>query len=276
METEAMNKSLDEMIDQIFAKSEKTEVEAEVVEKSEAPETIKIAEKKPAKDGAMESKKPPMTADENGAKEEGEEDEEEGKKRGRPEDLSQMSKRDMKTGESKGKYDASITSPAKKVPNETTVAKSIEVSEEDYEILVKAKADRKERELKKAQTEQISLMKSAIEEAIRPLKEENEELKKSLASFSETQALVNKLAKKPQPRKSISSVQVMEKSFGNPGGAIEGGEETFTKSEKLDAAEELVKSGKLTVTQAIELEDTGYIYEREARETLERHLKTRK
>lgn len=258
---EALNKSLDEMIDSLFA-------EETSLEKSEKPETIKIAEEAPRKDKSSDAnEKPVMTADENGAKKEGEEDEEAGKKRGRPEDLSSWAKRSP-DGESHGSYDASISQPAMKVPHETTIAKAtVEVSKEDFEILQKAKAQQAEEILRKAKEEQSTLIKSAVNEATSALKKENEELKKS---FKETQELIKSMAKKPQPRKSVASVQVLEKSFTGPD---EGGQKAFTKSEMLDVAEKLVKSKQLSVDHVIELEDTGFIFDPGARAVLERALK---
>ena len=263
---EAFEKSIDTLIDELFAEG------GEELEKGAKSETMAIAEKSPAKGKSIgDDQKPVMTADENGAAKEGEEDEEAGKKRGRPADLSTMSERDA-NGASKGKYDASITEKAKTPPNETTVAKSFTVTEEEYELLQKAKADQKEETLRKAVREQKDLIKSAVIEATKPLADENEALRKSL---NETQELVKSMARKPQPRKSVSSVQVLEKSFQD---GAEGGNkaETFTKSEMLDTAEELVKSNQLNIDHVVELENTGYIFEPRARAVLEKALKNRK
>ena len=49
----------------------------------------------------------------------------------------------------------------------------------------------------------------------------------------------------------------------------------FTKSEMLDVAEDLFKSGKLRDTHVMELENNGYIYDAGARATLESELKRR-
>jgi hypothetical protein len=154
------------------------------------------------------------------------------------------------------------------VPNETTVEKStFEISKEDFEILKKAKTQKVEEELRKAKKEQTTLIKSAIFDATSALRKENEQLRKS---FQETQELIKSMARKPQPRKSVAGVQVLEKSFEGQEAAQSN---TFSKSEMLDVAEALVKSKQLSVEDVIELEDTGYIYNPASRAKLEIALK---
>lgn len=283
---EALNKSLDEMIDDLFAQDtiaksdempsmsmdEKEDAyDSDKKSKGEMDEENKIAAMAPRKmDEKDANRMSPLLADENGAAEEEketEDDEVAGMKRGRSEDLSAWSKR-SKDGESMGSYDASITHPAMNVPNETTVAKStFEISKEDFEILKKAKTQKVEEELRKAKKEQTTLIKSAIFDATSALRKENEQLRKS---FQETQELIKSMARKPQPRKSVAGVQVLEKSFEGQEAAQSN---TFSKSEMLDVAEALVKSKQLSVEDVIELEDTGYIYNPASRAKLEIALK---
>jgi hypothetical protein len=276
---EALNKSIDDLISKLFEDSA-----APLAKASDAVHAI-IGEAKQAKDPKDPNTKPSKTSDEGlkGVEKEEDEDEEEGKgkkdakERGRPNDLSQMSMRDMKTGESKGKYDDAIVHDSVKVPDEynktgpSKMQKSFEVSEEEYELLQKAKKAREEETLRKNREEQMDLIKSAVGEATKGLKEENEVLKKSL---SETHSLLKSLARKPVPQKSISHAAVLEKSFGG-GENPEAKRETFSKAEMLDVAEELVKAKKMTVDQVIELEDTGFIYNPYARKILEDELKKR-
>ena len=263
---EELKKSVDALLDELFE---------EKVEKSDAIHEI-IGEPKQAKG---EQQKAEVNADQVKPDVSSEEDEKAGKKRGRPDDLSQMSMRSP-DGESKGSYDASITSPAQVPQHQTTIAKS-ETSETSKEIeelkakveeLTKAinakkEEDAKVEELKKAEQEKADLIKSEVEKATADLKKENDELKKSI---QETADLVKAIAKKPKPRQSISSVDVLEKS------APTAEQKHFSKSEMLDAAEQLFKAKKLTDEDVIELEDTGFIYNEDKRRILEEYLQGKK
>lgn len=313
---EQVKKSLDAMIDEFFAASS-----SESIEKAKKPMDKKEENKEGKKEDKEEDKhqekdeKPKMkksseelmaapkqakmpedanrhsakTADEALAQlnEKVEEDEKAGKKRGRPSDLSQMDMRDMKTGESKGEYDASITEEHGEEENEEgkkmgaeernhqkrdeSVKKSekIEVSKEDFELLTKAKADKEAEVLKKAQEEQRDLIKSAVAEATKDIKSENESLKKALG---ETQDLIKAVLRKPVQRKSIDSIQTLEKGFGV---GDEAKEEHFTKSDMLNAAEKLVETKEFGIEQVSELELTGYLANPQHRKMLEDKL-TRK
>lgn len=261
---EDLKKSVDALLDELFAE--------ETVEKSDAIHQI-IGEPKQSK---FEEQKAETLADQVKPKESSEEDEKNGKKRGRPDDLSQMSMRSP-DGESKGSYDASITSPSKEPAHETTVAKS-ETSKEIEELKTqieelkkaidaKAKAEKDEEDLQKANQEKADLIKSAVEQATSGLKKENDELKKSM---KETADLIKAMSKRPKPRQSISSVEVIEKSIGDSTEP-----KHFSKSEMLDAAEELCKSNKLTVEDVIELEDTGNIFSAAKRQILENYIQSK-
>lgn len=257
---EELNKSIDALLDELF--------------KGPKPEKIEIAEKKVSNETPMEAKKPAMTSDEGLEGVDAGEEESDGEN-GRPKDPSNMSHRDA-DGASHLDYDSSITSPAKKVPNETTnspaLKKSFQVSEEDYELLRKAKAAQQAEALRKVRDEQTNLIKSAVQEAISPLKAENEALRKSI---SEQEALLKSMAKKPRQQKSISTVAVLEKSFaGNDESAPR--QEAFSKSEMLDAAERLMKSKVFSLNDVIELDDTGYIYDAGKRRALEEELRRQK
>lgn len=280
---EELNKSMDQLIDEFFSEEAvATASETEKVEKSEEPKAEEkkegattaslekasdavheiIGEAKQAKEEKDPNKNPATLADDAGNNPpKSEEDEKEGKKRGRPSDLSQMSQRDMSTGESKGSYDASIVEASKnpsmpeasqvQPPEHMKKADVVEISREEYEAL------------KKAQSE--ALVKAEVEKATSEIRRENEDLRKQL---NDTTSLVKALAKRPQPRKSISSVAALEK-----GGYSEVPEsKEFSKSEKLDAAEALVKSGDLSDEDLIELETTGTLLDGSKRSKIERKL----
>lgn len=194
---------------------------------------------------------------------------------GRPKQISDVPEKDQ-DGARSGSYDGSIASPqaeAKK-PEDKQVAppelmkKSISDAEyEEFQALKKAKAASEQAEtLAKARREQTDLIKSAVIEATASLKTENEELRKSL---KETSDLVKSIANKPQKSKAVTNVQAVEK-FGKSQNSAK-----FTKDDILDVAEGLVKSKQLSMESVIELENTGYIYDQEARGILERELKRR-
>jgi hypothetical protein len=87
--------------------------------------------------------------------------------------------------------------------------------------------------------------------------------------MDETSTLIKAVLKKPAPRKSVSSVGALEKSAGE--GIQEDRE--FSKSEKLDAAEALVKSQEFTAEDVIELETTGTFLDSHKKVLLERKLR---
>ncbi len=150
--------------------------------------------------------------------------------------------------------------------------KSIEQDEDyaDFLAFKKSKEVRKEEELKKAESEKMeSLIKSVVAKTSAKYESKIEELSKAL---QEQSTLVKAMARQPQSSKSITSVEALTKSVHE--------EETsggfFSKSEMLDAAEELMKKGGLTVDHVIELENGGFIYDPQARKNLENYLSKRK
>jgi hypothetical protein len=156
--------------------------------------------------------------------------------------------------------------------------KKSEIDEQEWEEFQefkksKAEAEQKqqEEELRKAEeirkAEQEELIKSAVEQAVAPLKEENEQLRKS---FQESQELIKAMAKQPQKPKSITNIQAIEKSS-----APDDQPETFSKSEMLDAAEELVKAKELPDTAAMELDMYGYVANPEHRARIEKKLQSK-
>lgn len=161
--------------------------------------------------------------------------------------------------------DKNRLSGSPKAPQMRPFMKSLEVSEEEFaafEAFKKSQAEAKEKEeLKKSET----LVKAAVTEATAELVKENEKLRKSM---QETQELIKAMAEKPRAPKSITSIEVLEKSADR----AERGSEEFTKSEKLDAAVALAKAGKLKDLDVAELEMTGTIYNPESRAEIEKYL----
>ncbi len=236
MDNEQLKKSVDELLEEFFA--EETVVKAQASDSEVLADDVKAPKSK---------------------KDDGED---------RPEEVSDVPAVDEDGSRAKG-YDA-VQKPQNKTPEISAngaVVKSFEVSEEDMAILKKAKAAMVEEELKKAQTVQADLIKSAVVEATQGIREENESLKKSL---NETMELVKAFAKQPKQQKSIANIASLEKSFGGDEQPVA---KSFTKNDMLDAAEELVKSNKITDLEYIELNDTGAIYNPAARAEVEKYLR---
>lgn len=144
---------------------------------------------------------------------------------------------------------------------------------EEYQALKKAKAESDakaaQEELRKVETlkkaEQENLIKAEVEKALGSVRRENEELKKSL---NEQGAILKAIAAQPRQAKSVTSIEVLEKSQHDQ----VRGEGEFTKSEKLDAAEALYKSGKIPMDAVIELENTNNILNPQHRAMVEKQL----
>lgn len=267
MSKENLTKSIDTMIDEMFAQPE--------VQKS-----LEIAQMASTKaDDAV--KQAPKSQDDDS------------RNAGRPNQISDVPKVDM-DGKREGQYDGSIASKQKEdEPDETKQTKTSDqtkgeqmqgkpnqapfqksISDEEYAEFVAFKKSKEEQkkqeELKKTVEVQKDLIKSAVKEATSAISKENEELRKSL---KETNELVKSMAERPQRRKSVDGISSLEKSQTE-----ESGPQAFTKSEMLDVAEELVmkKSENFRDEHLIELENTGFIYDNAARKTLETALKNKK
>lgn len=219
---------------------------------------------------------------------------------GRPKEISDVPKNDQ-DGKRDGTYDATIAQVIGEIENDeakkqsrsidqTTAAgrmgegpkmkdprltKSVEMTEEEatqFEAFKKSQAEaaektkaeelKKSEDLKKAELE--NLVKSAVAQALEPVKKENDELKKSLG---ESQALIKAMAGQPQRSKSVTGIEALEKSQPESTGPQE-----FTKSEKLDAAEALFKSGKLPMEAVIELENTNTVHRKDWQQAIEAQL----
>jgi len=268
------DKSLDALLDSLYAdetvaKSEETN--EEVIEKGDA-ETIKIAEKKRNSGARMEvTEDKEELADEAIAKVKKTKKDKDGEN-GRTKQISDVPETDMDGSRAKG-YDHVQMKNDKtpEISDKGTMVKSQNaISDEEYaefQAFKKSQEAAKEEELKKAQeSEEAERLEKAI--VASGLREENAELRKSL---EETQSLVKSLANQPVQRKSVSNVQAIEKSFSEGSAPKAPQSNTLSKSDVLDAAEELVKSKQLTVEDVIELENTGFIADPNKRRTLENY-----
>lgn len=194
-----------------------------------------------------------------------------------PEETEQSPSIDQ-TSEGKGRMKGEKAAAPKNAPfkkSETGDSKPESLSDEEwqeFQEFKKSKMEAKQEELRKseelkkmeAKKEQEELIKSAVYAALEPLKKENEELKKS---FNEQSELIKAMASQPKRPKSITGIEQLEKSMDG-----ETTPTTFSKSEKLDAAFELAKSGKISDTIVSELEMTGYVSDPEARTQIEKYL----
>jgi len=267
MATEKLVKSIDEMIDQLFAE-EKKDVE---IEKS-----IDIAKDSETKADAVVGKAP-----------KGQKDEKRGA--GRPKEISDVPETD-EDGKRAKDYDAAISEKAKeedqseagqvkesnqikakggndaKKPKVAPFRKDLSEEEfAEYETLKKAREEANAKELRKAEeVKQEELIKSIIEKTASKYESKIEALEKSL---NESQVILKAMANKPVTAKSITNIEALEKSQ-----APDDKPETFTKSEMLDAAEKLFFKGEITDENVTELENNGYIYDEEARAKLENFL----
>lgn len=250
---ENLEKSLDSLIDELFS-----EEESEVVEKS------MIKDQAPQKETADEAAKMIPKAEKDEARD-----------AGRPKQISSIPQVDT-DGKRDGEYDGDIATKnedaKKKEDSQVQVTaemkKSISDAEwQEFQALKKAQAEKAQEEaLAKARKEQTDLIKSAVMEATSEIRKENEELRKALTEQSE---LIKSMANKPQRSKAITNIAAVEKFQKSEAPA------NYSKAEVLDVAESLVKSGKLTMEHVIELEQTGFIYEPEARAALESAVKRR-
>ena len=259
-------KSIDAMIDELFAKSEE-------------PQNLNPGKPSTAAD-EVANKAPKAESDAS-------------RNAGRPAQISDVPMVDQ-DGKRAGKYDGDVTEKHGEEENEEgkkqaddkrsdqtmgrqekdsmPMAKSISAEEyAEFQEFKKAQSKKAQEEtLRKAREERRDLIKAAVREATSAIAKENEDLRKSL---KETNELVKAMAERPQRRKSVDGIQALEKSQSE-----EKGPSTFSKSEMLDVAEDLVmkKSMAFRDHHLIELENTGFVYDRAAREALETALKNKK
>lgn len=285
-QTDELNKSIDLLLDEVFGESETTEKSIDIAKDAKTTADAVMASVPGSQDDASR-----------GA--------------GRPKAISDVPNKDQ-DGKRDGQYDASISqahgdeeneeakkqakavdqcssqghmAQSPKAPRSAPFKKSdgTEVSEEDFrafeafqksqkeEAEKQASAKAKEEELRKAEDNRKhseDLIKSAVAQATSKLAKENEELRKSV---QETNALVKAMAAQPMPSKSITNIQALEKSIRPE----EKGDETFSKSDILDAAFDLAKAGKISSNIVSEIEMTGRCSDASARQAIEKYLESK-
>lgn len=184
------------------------------------------------------------------------------------------------TTKGKGRMKQSPKAPAirpfKKSEDGTETTEVTKEEFEEYQEFKKAQADAdavvaEQEELRKTETkkqEQEELIKSAVTSAISGISEKHDSLQKA---FDEQNKMLKAMAAQPQQAKSITGIEQLTKSI-DPDTVEKPGEETFSKSEKLDAAVALVKAGKISDLIVSELEMTGSVYDQDARVEIEQYL----
>lgn len=278
-----LTKSIDSLIDDLFA---------ETVKKSEGAENLNPGHSSTKADEVANAAPKAQKDEARGA--------------GRPAQISEVPQVDT-DGKRAGKYDDDIAKDTPEAGEENeegkkqadakrsdqtmgkqikdgegvsvSLGKSISPEEyAEYQAFKKAKAEAKADEsLRKAQERNADLIKSAVREATASIVKENAELRKSV---QETRDLMKAIADRPQRRKSIDGIQTLEKSQGDAPAAQ--GPQSLTKSEMLDVAEELVMKSTANKDMIfrdehlIELENTGFIFDKRAREHFENAVKNRK
>jgi hypothetical protein len=90
-------------------------------------------------------------------------------------------------------------------------------------------------------------------------------------ALNESQTMIKAMANRPVSSKSITNVAALEKS-------MEASDEpkAFSKSQVLDAAEEMFAKGALSADEVIELENTGFIFNPASRRALEAYVANKK
>lgn len=249
--SDALNKSIDALIDEMFADDKIVKADM-------------IKEQKPQKETADEAvaQAPKSEKDEK-------------RDAGRPKQISEIPQTDT-DGNRAGDYDGKIAMEHKdaKKPEDPQVEvpsimkKSLTDSEwQEYQDLKKAReAATRQEDLRKARQENADLIKSAVVEAVSGLRGENDDLRKALKEQGD---LIKSMANKPQKGKALTNVQAVER-FQKSQNA-----ETMSRVEVLDVAEDLFKAGKLEMNSVIEMENTSYIYDPEQRGILEREIARR-
>lgn len=281
---EKLEKSIDELLDEVFSESFQKGDALDLAQDSSktADEALKQVPKAQS-DESRGAGRPTQISDipqtdMDGARE-GEYDDKISENEGKEDQPEEAKKQAQAIDQSSDKGHMSSKPSSPKMAPFKKSEDEVVVSKEEYEAFQafkksqeEAKAEElrkseaaKEEELKKSQE---ALIKSAVESAVSSLRKENQDLRKS---FEESQVLLKALSDTPEAPKSITHVQAIEKSSSPSEGS-----ETFSKSEILDAAMELAKSGKIAHEIVTEIEMTDACVDSEARSEIERFLqKTR-
>lgn len=252
---ELLNKSIDELVDQLLSEDSLTKSALDIKNDS-----------KTTADAAVNQAPSLQNDDARGA--------------GRPKQISDVPNKD-EDGKRDGQFDASIASAqaasdvseASQVKEPAKMKKSVEITEAEFaefQDFKKSQETQKIEALKKAEFDKTeALIKSVVEKVSSKYEAKVEKLEKSL---SESNALIKSMAAQPVRAKSITGIEALEKSVDRTNAQ----QETFSKSEVLDAAEECMNKGLITLEQVIELENHGAVYDKSARIHIERQLSSRK
>lgn len=284
-QTDELNKSIDLLLDEVFGETEVTEKSIDIAKDSKTTADAVMASVPASQNDAARGAGRPKAIsdvpnnDQDGKRDgqydasiasaHGEEENEEAKKQAKA--IDQVSK----DGHLAQSPKAPQSRPFKKSEDGSVVELTAEEVKE-FEEFKKSKAERlekaaKEEELRKAESsrkQSEELIKSAVAQATSKLAKENEELRKSV---QETNALVKAMAAQPMPSKSITNIQALEKSQRPE----DKGEESFSKSDILDAAFDLAKAGKINSNIVSEIEMTGGCSDANARAVIEKHLQSK-
>lgn len=275
-QTEDLSKSIDALLDEVFSEEVNKGSPLDLAQDSKTTADAAVAAA-PAmqKDEARGAGRPKQISDVPQTDMDGRRASEydgaiaDAKKEDEPEETNQSPAIDQVSG--KGHM-----AEASKAPKMAPFKKSEEISDEEYKEFLEFKKSKaaeaekvaKAEELRKslsAKKEQEDLVKSEIAKATSKLSKENDELRKS---FKETQDLIKAMASQPVRAKSVTNIEALEKSTNKE----TSGPETFSKSEVLDAAFELAKSGKIKDVVVSEIEMTNRTSDSEARAKIEQYL----
>lgn len=275
---EDLNKSIDNLLDDIFSDD---------LEKADA---ICIAKDSDTTADKAMAKVPKSKSDES-------------RNAGRPTQISDVPQTDT-DGSRDGKYDDKITENDNKESEPDEVKKQIkavdqnskegrlaskpkapavrpfkksEISEDElaeFEEFKKAKVEaakleelNKAEDLRKIEDEkQENLIKSAVSTATESLRKSMEDLHKT---NNEQAELLKAMAGRPQRPKSITGIEQLEKSV-DP--SLNEGPTSFSKSQMLDAAEELYKSKEIPLEAVVELDNTGTVFDPYIKKKIENKL----
>jgi hypothetical protein len=283
VDQEELNKSLDALIDDLFAEPATDNVEKSIDIAKDADKTADAAVAKAPKaqdDDKRGAGRPKQISDVPATDEDGKRaknyDGDITEREGVEDENAEAKKQAKSVDQTTGSGDKGAKAPKMRPFMKSENGEEVEIDASEYEAFQAFKKSQAEaaeaEELKKAEDfkkaeeqKQQDLIKSAVSEAVSGLKDENDSLKKSL---QETQELIKAMASVPQRSKSITGIEALEKSEDPANKAPE----SFSKSEMLDAAEELVKSGTIKADQVIELENTGTIFDPAARKAVEKKL----
>ena len=269
MSQESLEKSIDELIDQVFAENVEKSIEISKDAQTKADEAAKKAPKA-QKDEARGAGRPAQISDVPQTDQDGARAKDydasisEKAKEKDQEEADQV--KEMNQIKAKGGQDASK-------PKAAPFKKAFEESEEyqEYLELKKAKAEAEAEELRKAEEQkQEDLIKSVVDRTAERVaaryEGEIEELKKSL---SESNTMIKAMANSPRTAKSITGIEQLEKSSES---APKAEASHFTKSEAKDLAMEAFEKGIITDAEAIEVDNNGFIYNPESRKRFEAYV----